>query len=402
MAHGARLDLRAQGDAELASLLLADHDLARALKELEQHAEEAGARRQLLATAVRMTPQMAPDLHAILDRCRGALGIETPFEAYVYPGPVFNAGAVRPERGRLFLLFSSSLLEAFDPDELAFVVGHELGHHLFEHHRIPVTALLSSPLTLDPALALRLFAWQRYAEVSCDRTGLFCAGRLEAAARALFKLASGLRGDRVGVSIDAFLSQVTDLEAEEARLACADAPVRSDWFATHPFSPLRLRAADLFASSELVCPGGIPRAELEAQVAEVMKLMEPNYLTEHSDTAEVMRRLLFAGGLLIASASGELDEREVVALERLLGEGSLPPQHDPLTLRADLARRIQDVRTRVPPLRRAQILRDLCVVASADGEVTDAEVKVLFEIADGIAVDRSLVTCAVPRVAPHH
>lgn len=47
----------------------------------------------------------------------------------------------------------------------------------------------------------------------------------------------------------------------------------------------------------------------------------------------------------------------------------------------------------VPPLRRAQVIRDLCVIARADGEVTGPEARILFEIADAVGVDRSLVTC---------
>jgi tellurite resistance protein len=396
-----RDDLRAQGDRDLFDRLLVDRDVARAIERIDRDAGEIGARRQLLGTALRLSPEMAPDVHALLDGCRAALGIEAPLETYVIPSPVFNAAAVRPERGLLFVLLSSGLLEAFEPDELRFVIGHELGHHLFEHHRLPVAALLGGKAPPGAGLALRLFAWQRYAEISCDRAGLVCAGSLEAAARGLFKLASGLRGGRVRIVIDQFLAQAGDLRDEVGRMARADEPARSDWFATHPFSPLRLRAAELCARSEILAPGGLPRADLEAQVQELMVLMEPSYLQEKSDVAETMRRLLLAGAVLIASASGRIDPAAIAALEGLLGPGSVPPDLKPEVLRADLPDRIAAMNRVVPALRRGQVIRDLCVIARADGRVDEKEMALLYEIAAAVGVDRDLVSCTAKTGAGH-
>lgn len=396
-----RIDLRAHGDRELAERLLKEPGVKGAIEHYEKLADQAGARRHLLATALRLTPEMAPDVHEIVEACRVALGIDTPLEVYVYPELQYNAAAVRPERGRLFVMLSAGLLEGFEPDELRFVVGHELGHHLFEHHKIPVGALLGAGVG-DPGVILRLFAWQRYAEISCDRAGVLSAGGIEPAARGLFKLASGLRGTRVKVRVDQFLAQVGDLREESERLARAEEPVRSDWFATHPFSPLRLRAAELCARSELIAPGGTPRGDLEAEVDELIQLMDPSYLKEHSEPAEAMRRLLFAGAVLIAAASGEINEEELKALGDLLGPGSVPWKVDPEVVRRDLPRRIEHFKEVVPPLRRAQVIRDLCVIARADGQVTDSEARILFEIADAVGVDRGLVTCTAKEPADAH
>jgi peptidase M48-like protein/tellurite resistance protein TerB len=386
--------LRAAGDRELAERLLSEPDVKNAIERLELSGKDPGARRHLLATAMRLTREMAPDVHDMMDECRHVLGVDAPLETYVYPESMFNAAAVAPEQGRLFVLLSSALLESFEPDELRFVVGHELGHHLFEHHRIPVAALLSGVAHIDAALALRLFAWQRYAEISADRTGLVTAGGLDPAARALFKLASGLRGDRVRVRIDQFLAQVGDLRQEAQRLASADDPPRSDFFATHPFSPLRLKAAQLFADSDVLGPGGVPRLDVEAQVDELMTLMDPRYLQDSSDVAEAMRRLLFAGGVAVATVSGTASEESLKALERLLGARSMPAGLRPDAIRADLPSRIETVNRIVPPLRRAQVIRDLCVIACADGRIDEAKLAIIRDLAKAVSVDESVITCS--------
>jgi Zn-dependent protease with chaperone function/tellurite resistance protein len=383
--------LQADGDRDLAKTLLAELEIRQAIERYERNAGKAQARLQLLGTAIRLSPEMAPDVHEILDGCRKTLGLESPVESYVYPGAAFNAAAVRPERGRLLILVSSSLLEAFDSDELRFVAGHEFGHHLFEHHRIPLAALLGGRRRVSPGLALQLFAWQRYAEISADRAGVVCAGGLDPAARALFKLASGLRGGRVRVRIDQFLAQVADLREETGRLEREEDGKRTDWFSTHPFSPLRLSAAGLFADSELMKKGGAKRADLEAKVHDLMALMRPSYLHEKTGVAEAMRRLLFAGGVAIAAASGGIKDEEIAALERLLGPGSVPLDVKPDVVGKDLLSRIEAVKAEVPPLRRTQIIRDLCVIARADDRADTAEKGVIREIAEAIGVDPGIV-----------
>lgn len=390
------VDLISEGDRDLADQLLRDLTVREAIARLDRAGgAQDGARRQLLGNAVRLSSRLAPDVHELVARCGTALGLQVHVETYVYPGPFFNAAAVRPGGDRFLLLMSSSLLEAFDADELAFVAGHEMGHWLFQHHRIPVGPLLGGESPVGAALALRLFAWQRYAEISADRAGVVCAGGLEPAARALFKLASGLRGERVRIRIDEFLSQYSDLQEETARSAGSGEPMRPDWFATHPFSPLRLRAAELFAGSVLMTPGGAPRVELESAVQDLMTVMEPGYLKERSAVAEAMRRLLFAGGVAIASASGALEESAVSELEKLLGPGSLPFELKPEVILRDLPARVREVRETVPLLRRAQVLRDLCLIARADGRVSPAEQDVLRGLALDLGVDPSLVICTM-------
>jgi hypothetical protein len=388
-------DLRAQGDRDLFERLSKQREIKQAMERYAKKADELGARRHLLATAVRLTADMAPDLHRLMEECRTALSLETPLEPYVYPEPRFNAAAVRPEKGRLFVMISSALLEAFDAGELRFVVGHELGHHLFDHHRIPVPLLVSKAGAkggINPALILQLFSWQRYAEISCDRTGVYCAGGLQPAASALFKLASGLRGSGVHVRIEHLLAQLTDLREEVASASHADEPVRGEWFASHPFSPLRLRAAELFVGSELMTDGGTPQGRLEAEVQELMDLMNPSYLHARGEVPEAMRRLLFAGGVMVAAATGSIAPATLEALEELLGAGSIPSSLDPETIRADLPRRVEMVRDVVPPLKRAQVIRDLCVIARADGVIDEDEARVLQEIAEAVEVDPEVVS----------
>ena len=367
---------------------MANADVRRAAESALEDSEQIKVRRQLLATSVRLTPALAPELHRMIEHCKEKLELDAHFEPYVYPSPQCNAAVVKPEDGKVFLLFSSEILESFDEAELTYVVGHELGHHKFDHHALPVRAVLESA-KVRPAVALQLFSWSRFAEVSADRAGLYCAGSLEAVGRGLFKLASGLRGTKTNLAIDALLAQMEEIQADG--IATGNERDRGEWFSTHPFSPLRLKAAQLFANSEAMTSGGLSLDQMELEVGAVMGIMEPGYLKAKTDQGRALRRVLLAAGMMVAAASNGISEKEIEALDEFLGEGTVTDKLSVDALREDLPSRIRDAIAEAPLMRRSQLIRDLCVVAIADGHPDKAERAVLADVAKQLGVDPSLI-----------
>lgn len=133
--------IRCANDLKMYQALLDNTDVKRMrerIQRMEEKRESPGIRRHLLATSVRLSRSMSAGLHNMADHCTERLGLCTPLELYAYAGPQFNAACFKPEEGRLFIMFSSSLLEAFADKELLFVMGHELGHHVYQHHDIPI------------------------------------------------------------------------------------------------------------------------------------------------------------------------------------------------------------------------------------------------------------------------
>ncbi len=385
--------LRFRGDTERAARLLTRPE-EQAAQQARARDPEPDLRRELLGTALRLTEVLAPDLVHLVAQCQATLGVPTTVETYVYPSPQFNAGCTAPDGERVYVLLSSAIVDGFDAAELGFVIGHELGHHLFAHHGIPSHRLLGGDdrAALDAELALELFAWQRCAEISADRAGLACVRQLGPAGRAMFKLTSGLAGARVTIDVDEFLRQAGDLAAVESTPA-AEAQ-RRDWLTTHPFSPLRVRAMQLVSEARGF-GGQRPLDQVDAEVDQLLTVMEPRYTHEHSEAGEAMRRLLFAGGIAIAAAGDGITAAERTALAGFLGDDSLPAEIDVAAVRAVLAERMARVREQVPALRRHQVVRDLSVVARADGRTSAAEKAVLVEIATGIGLPASVVATAL-------
>jgi uncharacterized tellurite resistance protein B-like protein len=384
--------IRCDNDTKIAQNLL-NHMLVQRVKEqVDREAEKGpmGMRRRLLSTSVRLSRSMSPTVHKMADHCIEKLGVDLPLELYAYASPQFNAACFKPEEGRLFVMFSSGLLEAFEENELMFVVGHEFGHHVYQHHDMPVGYILNGTQRPSANLALQLFAWTRYAEISADRAGAFCANDLEAVAKALFKLASGLTSNRiVSFNLSEFLHQLDEMQATDAEPG-QGAPME-DWFSTHPFSPLRVKALQLFHQSGLMLPGGIDKAELELHVQGMLGMMEPDYLEGHTDVAKKMRLLFIAGAVAVANARAGISEREASVLKEFMGE-----EFSLETLNIDklidtLPKRIRAVKKHASLPQRMQVVRDLSVVARAEGQITDNELLVLYGIADGLAIRRSIV-----------
>ncbi len=383
--------LRYRNDKSMADSLLEEREVKKVNEWIKKREEDGplGVRRQLLSTSVRLSEKLAPSIHKMAMSCAEQLEMDIPLELYVYSSPTFNAACFKPEEGRLFVMFSSSLLEGFTESEIRFVMGHEFGHHIYAHHEIPIGYLLKGKSKPSPRLALELFSWSRNAEISADRAGAWCTQDFESVASALFKLSSGLTGDLIKFNLDEFLSQVEEMQAVD------DDPdnraSQADWFSTHPFSPLRVRALQLFHDSELVKKGGMSLDEMDIGVQRLMSLMEPSYLDGRTDAAIAMRHLLFAGAVVVASASNGVTEKEIAVFEDFFEKGDFSDKLNIERLREDLPSRINRVNDQTTVTQRMQVMRDLCTISKADGGTTPEERDILNQIADGLSVPRNFI-----------
>jgi tellurite resistance protein len=385
-------DLQSRRDRVLREELVTDWGVSHALKKLDQLMSGYGlrTRRSLLTGALRLTRGMAPEPHRSLAMCREVLGWDRPVELYVKPDPMVQAFCTRSVSGPIIIGISSRMLETFSDAELRFVIGHELGHAVFDHFAIP----MPSTATLEDVggrfvsrpVQLKLYLWCRAAEITADRAGVACAGGVDPAAHALLKIASGLGTNVVKPDLTAFMAQLDALHAAPA--ACADERDEEgvlDCFDTHPYSPLRVRALLAFGRKQA---GEIDADELERIVEGDLSVMEPTYLEDKTEeTSALMRRVLFCAGVSVAAANGEIDATELRALRALLGAKNVDIPDDLTKIKQELADKLVEARTKVSFAGRAQLVQHATIVAAADGVVDPRELTVLFDLADALGVD---------------
>lgn len=385
-------------EQQLRDELMQDFGVRKALQKLQdlRGGRGYGYRRNLLSSTLRLTRSMSPEIADTVAECKAMIGHDAPVEVYVTPEHQFNASCYREVGGPTILTLSSRLLEAFTPAELRFVIGHELGHAALDHYGLPmpITATIEElgiPFVSRPT-SLRLYAWCRSAELSADRIGLLCARDPEAAASGFFKLASGLASPRVKPDLATFARQVESLaSAPEAREKEYDDDTL-DCFSTHPYNPVRVRAVWAFSRSEpyLQALGrptdsAWPIEDVEAVVERDLQLMEPTYLEEKNEVSDILRRLLYTAGIAVAAASGEVEPSELEAIGRLLGNDHADAPSDVPKVLGDLDGRIRAA-LEVPLKNRAQLVQHLTIVAAADGNVSDAELHVMEDIARRLEV----------------
>ena len=359
-------------------------------------------RTQLLKNAIRLSPGLAPTVWKAVEHAKKFLGITVPIEVYVEPNPLPNAFVLPPQRGRIVVGLGSGAVELLNEAELVSVIGHELGHVIFEHHGLMPLSQSMHDERLSPADAMRFYAWMRYAELTADRVGLLCCDDYDTWVRAEFKLTSGLGDAHLGDVLDvaAQYTAITKEKMEETEM---------DWFSTHPYSPLRIRALDLFRQSTTFEKlrgrkgGSLSEADLENEVKAIMDLMNPSCLDEKAPKRETIREFVALGGILVAMADKRLDDLELKALQRFVGKDQLAPILDEDLKKSAKSRKrrmkelASTLRDHLSVVRRRKIVEDLCAIAIADNAVADSEVAVLSDLAMMLDIDPYEVEAALGR-----
>jgi Zn-dependent protease with chaperone function len=139
--------------------------------------------------AVEVGPRQFPGIYDVANAFSARIGQPMP-TIYVMQASVWNAFATKIA-GRRFVVLYSGAVDAIllkgSMTQLAWLVGHELGHHFAGHLNFwrHATATLGS-----------WFIWvglwyRRRCELTCDRYGLACAGSLAESLRAVCNMAVG-------------------------------------------------------------------------------------------------------------------------------------------------------------------------------------------------------------------
>jgi len=152
-------------------------------------------------------------------------------DVYVRPNNERNAYSSR-DGSRAQVTFNSNLIEVSDLEELAYVVGHELGHYIFPEANVS---------QLTPNLEGCMIS--RYSEFTMDRIGLIACRSVDKAVSAELKSLSGLSSKHLRMDATAIVAQW--------REASKSADTGSMWLlGTHPPTGLRAKAIIQFFGSD--------------------------------------------------------------------------------------------------------------------------------------------------------
>lgn len=208
-----------------------------------------------LASSVRVTPHQFPKLYDLYRKTGAVLDIRPLPELFVAQTPLVNAGTIG--LGQPFIVVKSGMLELLTNQEMAFILGHELGHvlsgHVLYKTMLRILLRLSATMVSVPlggaalaAISYALLEWDRKSELSADRAGLLAVQDLDLAMTVQMKLAGGGRTGEM--SIVEFLEQAREYEEGGTMLDSLMKLIQLTG-QTHPFPVIRLAELKKWAES---------------------------------------------------------------------------------------------------------------------------------------------------------
>ncbi len=211
-------------DSKALAALRAIPGIDTALKQLLKVTGESAIRVTFMASAVKITPEQCPDLHAKLEVVCTTLGVDMP-DLFIQQNPIvnaFTAGVDKP-----VIVLHTGLIERLNDEETLAVLAHEVGHIHAEHVLYLTAARLIEALMNASVAALvpgndiikfivsagigsALLAWARRAELSCDRAALLVTQDPHVIGKTMMKLAGGTFASKI--NYDLFLDQAREFQ----------------------------------------------------------------------------------------------------------------------------------------------------------------------------------------------
>ena len=269
------------------------------------------ARGRLLGTSIRAHDRQLPELHRIVERCARLLGLPMP---HVFVREDLFVCITGMGLGQPYSLALSSVwLPHLDEDEVAFLVGSELGHIAAGHTRL--TSLFSASGKENPFVALVFGAWLRRTEYTADRVGLLCCGSIDAAIRAIFKCSFHPLASRV--SFVAFSDQRRELAVDPGLKM-------GEWLGETPYAVNRLRELQLFAESPAY---EYWRTEFERRRAalDASALPAPEVPWSPKDAGIFQRGLaFFVDYIVVSNIISGVDFLTTPEVQQKFGKGAVP------------------------------------------------------------------------------
>jgi Zn-dependent protease with chaperone function len=289
------------------------------LKALSGLINERAVRLELLGSAIRADERQFLTMNRQLADVASTLDAAEVPELFVRADPYPSAVTIGMDKP--LIVVNSALVDLLDAEEMAFVLGHELGHALSGHavyqtllRRILVLTGVVGSVPLG-GLGLRLIVaalmeWSRKAELSADRAGLLATQDPAVAFRVHMKLASG--GHLDDLDTTSFFDQGREYD-EAGDLRDSVLKMLLVETRTHPFAVVRAAELRRWVDSgdyTAILGGTYPRRseDADAPMSDAAREAARSYTEAFTQTQNTLGRLVHDAAGLLGSVKGWIDE----------------------------------------------------------------------------------------------
>ena len=373
-------------DKEMLEEFLEDYGYALLGEYYDGAKEVDDYRNNLLANGLHLNSHIAPRLYNILEEIKTKLGIDIDVEFFLQNTAAENAYSISSRKnGKNLIIIEAAIIRLLTDEELHFVIGHELGHIIFDHSRLifPTINLMQNEEktgNVSQDFANKMLRWSRASEISADRIGFLACSNFKAAANAFFKMATGLDSSYLNFDIDGFVSQIFKIKDNQG---FTDMDL-----STHPASPMRILALKYFSESKLYDPQKtLSEDELTEKVDELLFLHE-KIPTDKDKVDELY--FFSSAALMVAAADGEISGDEHSYILEAMYDDTTYPQAFVDFKDMDEVRSVFEKKVKILKKSRTdkkfELFKVLVFVAIADGNLKKEESDMLSYIAQKLGI----------------
>lgn len=270
--------------------------------------------KSLLSTSVKVTPEIFPKIDKCIQSVFKKLEVKNNFNFFISANhnQTQAACAMMPESDSAEIIITSRMIELLNMPELAYVVGHEISHHYYQHNIYPSPNQAKSKMEL-----LKLLHLSRASEISADRAGFLGSGDIENSLKAMLKIASGLGDEHLTFNFSSYLDQLRELKQIKGD--------QNQMYSTHPSFLNRMQALVWFSMSheyheyfETNKKGIYDLKTVDQKINESIKKVIGNELD--ISTKEIFSNALMWCSLKIFIVDNKFTKKEQKLFEKNFGE----------------------------------------------------------------------------------
>jgi uncharacterized tellurite resistance protein B-like protein len=316
-------DVRFRGDARDVKELMDTYRVDDYIDAFEENLKQLdrSIRDKLMKDGIRLTERVSPRIYCIFASVCEALGLDTRVEIFCLPSPEINAFAildVSHAGSRSLVGITSAALERLEDGELKSILGHEFAHVLFGNNRL--MALGRTDKDNPDITVLPAFGESLFLRwLKKAEISADRAGLL--ACRNLRDATTSLLKATFGLSERNLNLDIEALISQVDEIK-GHPELMEETFSTHPLLPIRLKALELFSRSEKAKRNGFPATgpllNDEEMESAVEELVRLTRRYPYQPLHVAIMKLIARAGALLLSADGDVSDDEVKILVHIL------------------------------------------------------------------------------------
>lgn len=224
--------------------------LEKLAREYNKHFIERMVRIGYTGSCLRVNENNFPDIYQLLEEACKNIHLKNIPPLYIewdYVVNGFTTGSEKP-----IIVLNSGAIDLLSPEELLYVIGHEVGHiksgHMLYHEMsqvIPIIGDIIGSATLgigsivSIGLEAALFHWYRMSELTADRAGLLACQDQDVVIGALMKMSGVPKQFFDKINTEEFIEQAKEFQSFDYDSLDKIAKAASIMWKRHPWTVMR-------------------------------------------------------------------------------------------------------------------------------------------------------------------